>query len=200
MQVIDYKAGNLTSVAQDPAPSGRGNIVTGDLSLSRIRRAHRPPRRWPLRGDRAARPDRPNRERSAKRIARGIPFLGICVGMQWLSRAPQRPRDSRTRRYSRRCTRFPEGKKRCHTSAGIPSTSVPARVFWRHRAGEFCLLHAFLQGPRHCGDGSRHALYRAFRRGRRARQRNGRAVPPGKIRRDRPQSAFKFPPGSHKPC
>ena len=49
----------------------------------RIRRAHRAARRGPFRGDGAARRDWPDaRIRAA--IARGVPFLGICVGMQWL--------------------------------------------------------------------------------------------------------------------
>ena len=54
--VIDYKAGNLTSVLKALRHLGAETIVTdGDLALVESARAHRPARRRSLRRNRATR-------------------------------------------------------------------------------------------------------------------------------------------------
>ena len=58
--------------------------------------------------------------------------------------------------------------------------------------GEYRLLHALLQGAGHRRHRGGHALHRAVRRGRRARQRDGRAVSSGEIRRDGPEDSAQF--------
>ena len=82
--VIDYKAGNLTSVLKALRHLGADVAVT-DGDLSAVESAERivlpgvghfaATKRLDDTGITAA-------IRAA--IARGIPFLGICVGMQWL--------------------------------------------------------------------------------------------------------------------
>src|ERR1700683_2932058 len=93
--VIDYKAGNLTSVLKTLTHLGAETVVTdGDLSL--VESAERiilpgvghfaATRRLDETGLTVA-------IRAA--IERGVPFLGICVGMQWLyagsTEAPDQP-------------------------------------------------------------------------------------------------------------
>ncbi len=91
--VIDYKAGNLTSVLKTLRHLGAEPVVTdGDLSL--VEAAERIV--LPGVGHFAAteRLDRAGLTGAIRAaIARGVPFLGICVGMQWLyagsTEAPQ---------------------------------------------------------------------------------------------------------------
>jgi glutamine amidotransferase len=93
--VIDYKAGNLTSVLKALRHVGAETIVTdGDLSL--VEAAERIV--LPGVGHFAAteRLDATGLTAAIRAaIARGVPFLGICVGMQWLyagsSEAPAQP-------------------------------------------------------------------------------------------------------------
>jgi glutamine amidotransferase len=93
--VIDYKAGNLTSVLKALRHLGAEAIVT-DGDLAPIESAERIV--LPGVGHFAAteRLDATGLTPAIRAaIARGVPFLGICVGMQWLfagsSEAPEQP-------------------------------------------------------------------------------------------------------------
>jgi glutamine amidotransferase len=111
--VIDYKAGNLTSVLKTLRHLGADTIVTdGDLSL--VDSAERIV--LPGVGHFAAteRLDATGLTIAIRAaIARGVPFLGICVGMQWLyagsTEAPQQPGLGQ---FSATCTRFPESPEK----------------------------------------------------------------------------------------
>ncbi|HEX8712033.1 MAG TPA: imidazole glycerol phosphate synthase subunit HisH [Terracidiphilus sp.] len=111
--VIDYKAGNLTSVLKALRHLGAEPQVTdGDLAL--VESAERivlpgvghfqATERLDTTGLTAA---------IRKAISRGVPFLGICVGMQWLykgsTEAPQQPGLGH---FAELCTRFPEGHEK----------------------------------------------------------------------------------------
>ncbi len=80
--LIDYKAGNLTSVRKAFNYLGQQSVVTGDPALVRDAEALVLPgvghfcttERLASSGVRDA---------VLEAIARGVPFLGICVGMQW---------------------------------------------------------------------------------------------------------------------
>jgi glutamine amidotransferase len=111
--VIDYKAGNLTSVLKALRHVGAEVEVT-DGDLAPIARAERIV--LPGVGHFAAtkRLDETGITPAVRAaIARGVPFLGICVGMQWLfagsSEAPEQPGLGH---FSERCRRFPEGKEK----------------------------------------------------------------------------------------
>ncbi|MGD0095223.1 MAG: imidazole glycerol phosphate synthase subunit HisH [Terracidiphilus sp.] len=107
--VIDYKAGNLTSVLKTLRHLGAEPIVTdGDLSL--VESAERLV--LPGVGHFAAteRLDTTGLTAAIRAaIARGVPFLGICVGMQWLyagsSEAPDQPGLGH---FAESCARFSE--------------------------------------------------------------------------------------------
>jgi glutamine amidotransferase len=108
--VIDYKAGNLTSVLKTLSHLGAELTVTdGDLSL--VESAERIV--LPGVGHFAAteRLDSTGLTGAIRAaVARGVPFLGICVGMQWLyagsTEAPQQPGLGA---FSESCVRFPDG-------------------------------------------------------------------------------------------
>lgn len=111
--VIDYKAGNLTSVLKALRHLGAEVEVTdGDLSL--VEAAERIV--LPGVGHFAAtrRLDETGLTGAIRAaIARGAPFLGICVGMQWLyagsSEAPDQPGLGH---FSETCVRFSEGSEK----------------------------------------------------------------------------------------
>lgn len=107
--VIDYKAGNLTSVLKALRYLGADVAVT-DADVAPIDTAERIV--LPGVGHFAAteRIDAVGLTPAIRAaIGRGIPFLGICVGMQWLyagsSEAPEQPGLAQ---FVERCTRFPE--------------------------------------------------------------------------------------------
>src|ERR1700691_5265305 len=113
VNVIDYKAGNLTSVLKTLKHLGAEPVVTdGDLSL--VESAERivlPGVGHFATTERLDATELTPAIRAA--IARGVPFLGICVGMQWLyagsSEAPNQPGLSH---FAEHCTRFPQSKEK----------------------------------------------------------------------------------------
>ena len=111
--VIDYKAGNLTSVLKALRHLGAEAVVT-DGELAPIEQAERLV--LPGVGHFAAteRLDSTGLTPAIRAaIARGVPFLGICVGMQWLyagsSEAPHQPGLAH---FAESCTHFAESKQK----------------------------------------------------------------------------------------
>jgi glutamine amidotransferase len=107
--VIDYKAGNLTSVLKALRHVGADVVVT-DNDLSLIESAERLV--LPGVGHFAAtkRLDDAGLTSAIRAaIARGIPFLGICVGMQWLySGSTEAPDQPGLAHFTHACSRFPD--------------------------------------------------------------------------------------------
>lgn len=110
--VIDYKAGNLTSVLKSLRHVGAECEVTEDPAV--VAAAERIV--LPGVGHFAAteRLDKTGLTASVREaVGRGIPFLGICVGMQWLyngsSEAPEQPGLGC---FMDGCSRFPEGSEK----------------------------------------------------------------------------------------
>src|ERR1700760_3859922 len=93
--VIDYKAGNLTSVLKALRHLGAEPVVT-DSDLSLIEQAERIVLPGVGHFAATARLDSTGMTGAIREaVKRGVPFLGICVGMQWLyagsSEAPEQP-------------------------------------------------------------------------------------------------------------
>jgi glutamine amidotransferase len=107
--VIDYKAGNLTSVLKALRHLGADVVVT-DRDLSPVESAERLV--LPGVGHFAAtkRLDDAGLTPAIRAaIARGVPFLGICVGMQWLySGSTEAPDQPGLAHFSDGCSRFPD--------------------------------------------------------------------------------------------
>ena len=129
--VIDYKAGNLTSVVKALRHLGAEVTVTDrPEDVATAERIILPgvghfaaTRRLDEAGLTPA-------IRAA--IARGIPFLGICVGMQWLlegsTEAPDQPGLGH---FLGQCQRFPDGEEKVpHVGWNTIETGIPGtRLF-----------------------------------------------------------------------
>ena len=147
--VIDYKAGNLTSVLKTLRHLGAEPVVTdGDLSL--VESAERivlPGVGHFAATDRLDATGLTSAIRAA--IARGVPFLGICVGMQWLyAGSTEAPEQLGLGHFPESCTRFSESTEKV-PHVGWNSLEVPQRLAaaCRRRARRVRLLHALLQRP-----------------------------------------------------
>jgi glutamine amidotransferase len=145
--VIDYKAGNLTSVLKTLRYLGAATVVTdGDLSL--VEAAERIVLPGVGHFATTSRLDATGLTGAIRAaIAHGVPFLGICVGMQWLyagsTEALEQPGLGHFRES---CTRFKE------------SEEWLAAAGWR-RARRVRLLYALVQRPRNRRHRGRHALH-----------------------------------------
>ena len=111
--VIDYKAGNLTSVLKALRHLGAEPIVT-DSDLSLVESAERIVLPGVGHFQATERLDATGLTSAIRAaISRGVPFLGICVGMQWLyagsSEATQQPG---LEHFAEPCTRFAESTEK----------------------------------------------------------------------------------------
>jgi imidazole glycerol-phosphate synthase subunit HisH len=112
--VIDYKAGNLTSVMKALRSLSADPVLTDDPAV--VLRANK--LILPGVGHFAA--TKFLEERGLKcaiqrRIAAGVPFLGICVGLQWLfAGSTEAPGCSGLAAFPERCEKFAPGEKVPH--------------------------------------------------------------------------------------
>jgi len=147
--VIDYKAGNLTSVLKALRHLGAEPVVTdGDLSL--IEDAERIV--LPGVGHFAA-TDRLDEMGLTKTIraaiARGVPFLGICVGMQWLyTGSIEAPEQPGLGCFSERCTRFAESTEKVpHVGWNSLDVRPGSRLLAGVEPGEYVYFTHSYKGP-----------------------------------------------------
>lgn len=110
--VIDYKAGNLTSVLKALRHLGAETEVTdGPASVETAERIVLPGVGHFAATERLDSIGLTPAIRAA--IARGVPFLGICVGMQWLyAGSSEAPEQKGIGHFAERCTRFPDGTEK----------------------------------------------------------------------------------------
>jgi imidazole glycerol-phosphate synthase subunit HisH len=137
--VIDYRAGNLTSVLKALRHLGAETVVT-DSDVSLIESAERivlpgvghfaATERLDSTGMTAA-------IRSA--IARRVPFLGICVGMQWLyAGSTESPYHPGLAHFKETCARFLEcNQKVPHVGWNSLEIKKASRLLAGVEAGEF---------------------------------------------------------------
>ncbi|HEU5458729.1 MAG TPA: imidazole glycerol phosphate synthase subunit HisH [Terracidiphilus sp.] len=146
--VIDYKAGNLTSVLKALHHLGAETIVT-DVP-DRIHAAERIV--LPGVGHFAAtkRLDATGLTPAIRAaIARGIPFLGICVGMQWLfAGSTEAPGQPGLGHFTQGCVRFPEcGEKVPHVGWNSLDPKPSSRLFAGVASGEFVYFTHSYKAP-----------------------------------------------------
>jgi glutamine amidotransferase len=141
--VVDYRAGNLTSVKKAVDWVSAGAVITADPAT--VARAEKIV--LPGVGNFAATSmlsETGLRKVICESIQRGVPFLGICVGMQWMIESSQEaPQVRGLRIWPGECERFPADVKSPHVGwnqllignegsrllAGIPSGS---HVYFTH--------------------------------------------------------------------
>jgi imidazole glycerol-phosphate synthase subunit HisH len=107
--VIDYKAGNLASVLKALRHLGaEAEVATGPEPLASVERIVLPGVGHFGATSRLDETGLTSAIRHA--IARGVPFLGICVGMQWLLQgSAEAPDQAGLGHFIGRCERFPTG-------------------------------------------------------------------------------------------
>jgi glutamine amidotransferase len=147
--VIDYKAGNLTSVLKTLRHLGAETVVTdGDLSLvGAAERIVLPGVGHFAATERLDATGLTGAIRAA--IAKDVPFLGICVGMQWLyagsSEAPERPGLGQ---FAESCTRFAESTEKVpHVGWNSLEVRNGSRLLAGVEAGEFVYFTHSYRGP-----------------------------------------------------
>ncbi len=127
--IIDYSAGNLTSVRKAFEHLGYEACITCDPEqVARSQRIVLPgvghfssTARLEQRGLKQA---------IAERIAAGVAFLGICVGMQWLFEGSEEaPGCGGLGAFRGACKRFPEGMKTPHVGWNSIALERPSRFF-----------------------------------------------------------------------
>ena len=112
--IIDYKAGNLTSVKKAFDHLGAQTVVTSDPS--RVAKADKVvlPGVGHF-GATSALNDSGLRDAIVASIERQIPFFGICVGMQWmLASSEEAPDVHGLALWPGECSRFPATVKSPH--------------------------------------------------------------------------------------
>lgn len=147
--VIDYKAGNLTSVLKGLRHLGAEPVVT-DADAALVASAERIV--LPGVGHFAAtkRLDETGLTPAIRAaIARGVPFLGICVGMQWLydgsTEAPDQPGLGH---FPEQCTRFPEGSEKVpHVGWNSLKVRNGSRLLAGVEPGEYVYFTHSYKGP-----------------------------------------------------
>ncbi|HEX6495558.1 MAG TPA: imidazole glycerol phosphate synthase subunit HisH [Acidobacteriaceae bacterium] len=135
--VIDYKAGNLTSVMKALTALGAAAQITEDAAV--VRAAERVVLPGVGHFAATARLRETGIEGAVREvIARGVPFLGICVGLQWLFEGSTESEATAGIGAMRGCcARFPEPHKVPHvgwnTLAAAPESrllaGLPAQPF-----------------------------------------------------------------------
>ena len=151
--VIDYKAGNLTSVLKTLRHLGADAVVTdGDLSL--VESAERivlPGVGHFAATERLDKTGLTGAIRSA--IARGVPFLGICVGMQWLyAGSTEAPAQPGLGYFPESCSRFAESAEKVphvgwNSLEVRPVNDAPSRLLAGVGPGEFVYFTHSYKGP-----------------------------------------------------
>ena len=147
--VIDYKAGNLTSVLKTLRHLGAEPEVT-DGDLAPVESAERVV--LPGVGHFAAtsRLDETGLTGALRAaIAKGAPFLGICVGMQWLyagsTEAPEQPGLGV---FAGSCTRFAESTEKVpHVGWNSLDVRNGSRLLAGVEPGEFVYFTHSYKGP-----------------------------------------------------
>jgi len=147
--VIDYKAGNLTSVLKALHHLGAETEVT-DADLAPVEAAERivlPGVGHFQATDYLDKTGLTAAIRAA--IARGVPFLGICVGMQWLfagsSEAPQQPGLGC---FAQSCSRFPDGQEKVpHVGWNSLEVRAGSRLLAGVEPGEFVYFTHSYKAP-----------------------------------------------------
>ena len=147
--VIDYKAGNLTSVLKALRHLGAEPVVT-DSDLSLIEKAERIV--LPGVGHFAAteRLDRTGMTGAIREaVKRGVPFLGICVGMQWLyAGSSEAAGQAGLGFFEERCSRFPEcNQKVPHVGWNSLEVRSGSRLLSGVKDGEFVYFTHSYRAP-----------------------------------------------------
>ena len=145
--VVDYKAGNLTSVLKAIRAAGADPVPTDDPA--QVRKASKII--LPGVGHFAATQFLADHGLTAairERIAAGVPFLGICVGLQWLfAGSTEAPECRGLVAFPEMCERFAPGKKVPHVGWNSLAIRPKSRLFAGIPDGSFAYFTHSWRAP-----------------------------------------------------
>jgi glutamine amidotransferase len=145
--IVDYKAGNLTSVVKALRAVNAHVTVTEDPEV--VRRAEKIV--LPGVGHFAATQflaERGLKDAIADRIKAGVPFLGVCVGLQWLfNGSTEAPDVNGLGAFNAACARFDEGRKIPHVGWNAVSVREDSRLLAGVPAGSFMYFTHSYRAP-----------------------------------------------------
>ena len=147
--VIDYKAGNLTSVLKALRHLGADAEVT-DNDLSMVESAERLVLPGVGHFQATERLDSTGLTTSIRRaIERGVPFLGICVGMQWLfAGSTEAPNQPGLGCFAESCARFAESAEKIpHVGWNSLEVRDGSRLLAEVEAGEYVYFTHSYKAP-----------------------------------------------------
>jgi imidazole glycerol-phosphate synthase subunit HisH len=127
--IVDYGAGNLVSVKKALDWLGHDCVITSDPG--QVRKATRVVLPGVGHFGSTATLGRSGlRSAIADAIERGTPFLGICVGMQWMFEGSQEsPETSGLGLFRGECERFPATVKSPHVGWNLLEAAASSRLF-----------------------------------------------------------------------
>ena len=144
LAIVDFRAGNLTSVKKSLDHIGADSTVTSDPE--KVMKADK----IVLPGvghfsSTAALEELRLREAILQRIAEGLPFLGICVGMQWMFEASvEAPGTPGAGLFTGTCDRFPGLVKSPHVGWNSLECDPQSRLLRGVSSGSFVYFtHSF---------------------------------------------------------
>lgn len=134
--IVDYGAGNISSVKKALEHLGAQAQVTNDpASIAAAEKIVMPGVGHFCRCEAL---NANLRAPVLQAIARGIPFLGICVGMQWLfGGSTEAPDTAGAALFCGRCSRFPAGVKSPHVGWNRIEIKNGSRLLRGITPGEF---------------------------------------------------------------
>lgn len=145
--VVDYRAGNLTSVKKALDHLGADVVVTRDPDVV-------------AKADKIILPGVGHfsattileqtglRAAILQRVKQGIPFLGVCVGMQWMfDSSEEAPTIPGLGLIAGRCERFPENVKSPHVGWNSLACNHGSRLFRGVPAGSFVYFTHSYRAP-----------------------------------------------------
>jgi len=145
--IVDYRAGNLASVKKALDHLGVESIVTRDRDT--VAKA----KRIVLPGvghfsSTAVLEETGLREAILERIRQGAPFLGICVGMQWMFAASEEaPATPGLALFAGKCERFPASVKSPHVGWNSLACDDRSRLFRGIPSGSFVYFTHSYRAP-----------------------------------------------------
>jgi glutamine amidotransferase len=127
--VVDYKAGNLTSVMKALRAVNARVTLTDEPEILRCAEKIVLPGVGHFAATRFLE-ERGLKQAIAERVDAGVPFLGVCVGLQWLFRgSTEAPGDTGLGVFDAICERFAEGRKIPHVGWNSLSVRENSRLF-----------------------------------------------------------------------
>ena len=147
--IIDYKAGNLTSVLKALRHLGAEPEVT-DFDGALVEKAERIVLPGVGHFQATERLDATGLTPAIRAaITRGVPFLGICVGMQWLyAGSTEAPSQPGLAHFSEQCERFPFGSEKVpHVGWNSLEARPGSRLLAGVEPGEFVYFTHSYKAP-----------------------------------------------------